>query len=72
MAWGTVVSLPASGALTRAFGWPWAFYAPGAAALVWGLVGAGLVYDSPASHPRIHPAEMSLFPVLPAAKSRVS
>merc|ERR550525_508414 len=54
---GTVISLPISGFLCEAFGWPSVFYVFGFLGLVWWVGWCYLVYDSPQSHPRISTSE---------------
>jgi len=54
---GTVLSLPISGMLCDAYGWGSVFYVFGCLGLVWWFAWCWLVFDSPASHPRIDPAE---------------
>ena len=54
---GTVLSLPISGFLCDAFGWPSVFYVFGLLGLVWWVAWCYLVYDSPRAHPRISSAE---------------
>ena len=54
---GTVLSLPISGFLCEAFGWPSVFYVFGLLGLVWWVGWCYLVYDSPRAHPRISSAE---------------
>lgn len=61
MALGTVLSLPFSGILAGMFGWESVFYVQGGLALVWCLLWVIFVYDSPETHPRMHPAEKQLF-----------
>jgi ACS family sodium-dependent inorganic phosphate cotransporter-like MFS transporter 5 len=53
---GTIVSLPFSGylcSLTFLGGWPLSFYIFGGLAVVWFVAWIFIVYDTPASHPRI-------------------
>ena len=53
---GTIVSLPFSGylcSLKFLGGWPLSFYIFGGLAVVWFVAWIFLVYDTPASHPRI-------------------
>ena len=54
---GTVLSLPISGFLCEAFGWPSVFYVFGLLGLVWWVGWCYLVYDSPQKHPRISSSE---------------
>lgn len=46
-----------TGILTETLGWVYAFYVPAAISGVIALVWFGLVYDSPAQHPRIEKSE---------------
>jgi ACS family sodium-dependent inorganic phosphate cotransporter-like MFS transporter 5 len=53
---GTIISLPFSGylcSLTFLGGWPLSFYIFGGLAVFWFVAWLFLVYDTPASHPRI-------------------
>ena len=54
---GTVLSLPISGFLCEAFGWPSVFYVFGFLGLVWWVGWCYLVFDSPQTHPRISSSE---------------
>ncbi|XP_005811266.1 sialin [Xiphophorus maculatus] len=54
---GTVVALPLSGEICFYMGWPYVFYLFGAVGLVWFVLWAFLVFDSPNSHPRISEQE---------------
>ena len=54
---GTVLSLPISGFLCDAFGWPSVFYVFGLLGLVWWIGWCYLVFDSPQTHPRISSSE---------------
>ena len=54
---GTVLSLPLSGLLCDAFGWPSVFYVFGFLGLIWWIGWCYLVYDSPQVHPRISSSE---------------
>ncbi|KAJ1524730.1 hypothetical protein ONE63_009613 [Megalurothrips usitatus] len=57
---GTVISLPLSGLLSRygfAGGWPSIFYVFGAVGTVWSVAFLIWVYEDPESHPRIRDAE---------------
>lgn len=54
---GVAVSLPVCGLLISCFGWPSVFYCTGLLGLIWSCLWFYLVYDSPASHPRISPEE---------------
>ncbi|KAK7105272.1 sialin-like [Littorina saxatilis] len=56
---GTVISLPASGALAdSSSGWPAIFYVFGFTAVVWFMVWCIFVTESPAAHPGISNAEL--------------
>ena len=60
MQFGTVVSLPLTGALCEIEldnGWPWAFYIPGIIGVIWYLAWIFLVFDNPGVHPRISEKE---------------
>ena len=53
---GTIIAMPLSGYLASVEwmgGWPLAFYVFGALGVVWSVVWWFVVFDSPASHPRI-------------------
>uniref|UniRef100_A0A3B3XPW7 Sialin n=1 Tax=Poecilia mexicana TaxID=48701 RepID=A0A3B3XPW7_9TELE len=54
---GTVVALPLSGEICFYMGWPYVFYLFGAVGVVWFVLWAFLVFDSPNSHPRISEQE---------------
>merc|ERR1719167_1459455 len=54
---GTVLSLPISGLLCDAFGWPSVFYVFDFLGLIWWIGWCYLVYDSPQFHPRISSSE---------------
>lgn len=54
---GTVITWPVAGILTETLGWVYAFYVPAAITAVITLAWFALVYDSPATHPRIEKAE---------------
>ena len=58
-----MISLPISGLLCEygfAGGWPSVFYVFGVCGIVWFVVWMVFVYDTPAQHPRISPAERAL------------
>lgn len=46
-----------TGILTETLGWVYAFYVPAAISGIVALLWFGLVYDSPAQHPRIEKTE---------------
>jgi len=54
---GTVLSLPLSGYLCDRLGWESVFYLFGTLGVVWWVAWCYLVYDTPSTHPTIHPAE---------------
>jgi len=54
---GTVLSLPVSGYLCDRLGWESVFYVFGTLGVVWWVAWWYLVYDSPSTHPTIHPVE---------------
>lgn len=54
---GTVVTWPVAGALMQHFGWSWAFYLPALFTFAITAVWYYCVYNSPAQHPGISPAE---------------
>jgi len=54
---GTVLSLPISGYLCDKLGWESVFYVFGIIGVVWWVGWCYLVYDTPSTHPTIHPAE---------------
>lgn len=54
---GTVVCLPLSGEICFYLGWPYVFYIFGAVGLVWFVLWAFFVFDSPNTHPRISERE---------------
>ncbi|KAF6725584.1 Sialin [Oryzias melastigma] len=54
---GTVISLPVSGQICFYLGWTYVFYIFGAIGLVWFVLWAFFVFDSPNTHPRISDRE---------------
>lgn len=54
---GTVISLPLSGQICFYLDWTYVFYVFGAIGLVWFVLWALLVFDSPNTHPRISERE---------------
>ncbi|XP_049809038.1 sialin-like [Schistocerca nitens] len=55
---GTVITMPVSGLLCNtSVGWPLVFYVFGGIGILWYIPWLFLVYDTPAKHPRIDPAE---------------
>ncbi|XP_065897728.1 sialin-like [Dysidea avara] len=54
---GNIIAFPLSGVLCDTMGWPWVFYCFGCAGVVWFVAWLFLVFDTPASHPRISPEE---------------
>lgn len=54
---GTVISLPVSGEIIYYLDWTYVFYIFGAVGLVWFILWALLVFDSPNTHPRISEEE---------------
>ncbi|XP_037542953.1 sialin [Nematolebias whitei] len=54
---GTVIALPLSGEICFYLDWPYVFYLFGAVGLVWFILWAFLVFDSPNTHPRISEQE---------------
>ncbi|KAK2824551.1 hypothetical protein Q5P01_021726 [Channa striata] len=54
---GTVVSLPLSGEICFYLDWTYVFYVFGVVGLVWFVLWAFLVFDSPNTHPRISEQE---------------
>ncbi|KAM6997678.1 sialin [Tautogolabrus adspersus] len=54
---GTVVSLPLSGEICFYLDWTYVFYVFGAVGVVWFVLWALLVFDSPNTHPRISERE---------------
>ena len=61
MSLGTVIALPFSGILAEKMGWEAVFYVQGGLGSIWCVLWLFFVFDSPKDHPRIHPAERSLF-----------
>ena len=61
MSLGTVIALPFSGLLAGTLGWESVFYVQGGLGIIWCVLWILFVYDSPLSHPRIHPTELELF-----------
>jgi ACS family sodium-dependent inorganic phosphate cotransporter len=61
MSLGTIIALPFSGILAEKMGWEAVFYVQGGLASIWCVLWLFFVYDSPKDHPRLHPAERSLF-----------
>ncbi|CAL4115771.1 unnamed protein product, partial [Meganyctiphanes norvegica] len=55
---GIVITMPLCGVIIDAFGWPWVFYGSGILSLVWVIIWALLMHDTPQQHPRISPAEL--------------
>uniref|UniRef100_A0A3P9H8S6 Sialin n=1 Tax=Oryzias latipes TaxID=8090 RepID=A0A3P9H8S6_ORYLA len=54
---GTVISLPVSGQICFYLGWTYVFYIFGIIGLVWFVLWAFFVFDSPNTHPRISERE---------------
>ncbi|XP_030603237.1 sialin [Archocentrus centrarchus] len=54
---GTVISLPVSGEIIYYLDWTYVFYIFGAVGLVWFILWALLIFDSPNTHPRISEEE---------------
>ena len=69
---GTVVGLTGSGWLVAHFGWPSAFYAFGAAGLVWGAIWFRTIENDPARDPRVGPAERALLAVTEHKPARLA
>eukprot|EP00090_Calanus_glacialis_P040476 TRINITY_DN7059_c0_g1_i1.p1 TRINITY_DN7059_c0_g1~~TRINITY_DN7059_c0_g1_i1.p1 ORF type:complete len:505 (-),score=159.42 TRINITY_DN7059_c0_g1_i1:141-1655(-) len=70
---GTVLSLPLSGYLCDRLGWESVFYMFGTLGVVWWVVWCYWVYDTPATHPTIHPAERRfIMDSLGSSRTRVS
>ncbi|KAL4705818.1 hypothetical protein ACJJTC_006538 [Scirpophaga incertulas] len=64
---GAAITMPICGFLIAHFGWESAFYFTGIIGVMWSVAWFGVVYDSPAQHPRISAAErMHLAAALPA------
>ncbi|CAL4111847.1 unnamed protein product [Meganyctiphanes norvegica] len=55
---GVVITLPLCGVIIEAVGWEWAFYVPGIVSVVWVVMWALLMHDTPQQHPRISQAEL--------------
>ncbi|CAL4085675.1 unnamed protein product [Meganyctiphanes norvegica] len=56
---GIVITMPLCGVIIDAFGWPWVFYGSGILSLVWVIIWALLMHDTPQQHPRISPSELN-------------
>lgn len=54
---GTIISLPLTGLICDYWGWEVVFYAFGSAGVVWFIVWAFLIYDTPSRHPFISKEE---------------
>lgn len=54
---GTVVTWPLVGFLIETNGWSYGFYAPALILLIFTILWYFIVFDSPATHPRIDPKE---------------
>ncbi|TMW46647.1 hypothetical protein DOY81_008275 [Sarcophaga bullata] len=54
---GAAITMPVCGYLLSVAGWPSVFYLTGAIGLLWSICWFGLVYETPATHPRISPEE---------------
>lgn len=54
---GAALTMPICGVLISTWGWPSVFYITGAVGLVWSILWFLLIYDSPATHPRISETE---------------
>lgn len=54
---GTVVAWSLCGILIENFGWKWAFYVPALLTGLFTVLWYFVVFDTPAKHPRILPAE---------------
>ncbi|XP_072157136.1 sialin isoform X2 [Bemisia tabaci] len=54
---GAAITLPVCGFIIDTIDWEAVFYVTGLLGLVWSAFWFGLVYDTPAVHPRISPAE---------------
>lgn len=54
---GAALTMPACGLLIYYWGWESVFYVTGAVGLVWSIFWFLLIYDSPATHPRISAEE---------------
>lgn len=70
---GTVLAWVISGAIIESYGWQWSFYAVGIVIVGFLVLWWWTVYDSPARHPRIRPAERALIESsVPPLRSSVS
>ncbi|XP_075153286.1 sialin [Haematobia irritans] len=54
---GAAITMPVCGYLISVAGWASVFYATGAVGLLWSIMWFTLVYETPATHPRISPEE---------------
>ncbi|XP_058974381.1 sialin-like [Musca domestica] len=54
---GAAITMPICGFLISVAGWSSVFYATGAVGLIWSVLWFTLVYETPATHPRITPEE---------------
>lgn len=54
---GAAITLPICGVLISYFGWESVFYVTGLVGLLWSILWFALVFETPASHPRITPEE---------------
>jgi ACS family sodium-dependent inorganic phosphate cotransporter len=66
---GTVIGLAGSGWLVHDYGWPAAFYAFGAAGLLWLPLWFGQVENDPRADRRLRASERALLPAAPRADS---
>ncbi|CAL4146348.1 unnamed protein product, partial [Meganyctiphanes norvegica] len=55
---GIVITLPLCGVIIEAVGWPWVFYISGIVSLVWVVMWALLMHDTPQQHPHISQDEL--------------
>lgn len=55
---GTVITWPVAGMLMAGWGWVWAFYVPAIVTFAFTGIWYCMVSDTPATHPRILPAEV--------------
>lgn len=55
---GTVITWPVAGMLMESLGWAWAFYLPAIVTVAFTVLWYWMVSDTPATHPRIAPAEV--------------
>lgn len=70
---GTVLAWSVDGVLIKSWGWRWSFYGCGIVVSVFLALWWWNVYDSPAQHPRILPAERTLIESsVPPLKTSVS